>query len=128
MPKIQNVLGNGGLWSNIESAKHIHLLELLPVRFSPMSLLREIHNICIRIMSDNSTVVSYINEIGGRESCQSNEPRKEIYNWAIGRTNSLSAAQFIIELEWMFLNRVFQKILSRLNNLLIDLHASRLKV
>ena len=92
-------------------------------------------------MSDNTTVVSYINEIGGCKSPQCYGLAKEIWEWTMARNIWLSAAhipgcnnvsadalsrKFSMELEWMFSKQVFQKILSRFNNLEIDLFASRL--
>ena len=139
--KIENGEGTGGLWSKNESAKHINSLELLAVKFSLMSLLHGSHDIHVRIMSDNTTVVSYINEMGGCKSPQCNGLAKEIWEWAMARNIWLSAAhipgrnnvsadalsrKFSMELEWMFSKQVFQKILSRFNNLEIDLFASRL--
>ena len=106
-----------------------------------MSLLHGSHDIHVRIMSDNTTVVSYINEMGGCKSPQFNGLAKEIWEWAMARNIWLSAAhipgcnnvsadalswKFSMGLEWMFSKQVFQKILSRFNNLEIDLFTSRL--
>eukprot|EP00794_Sanderia_malayensis_P002377 gene2377-2739_t len=92
-------------------------------------------------MSDNTTAVSYINEMGGCKSPQCNELTKEIWEWAMTRNIWLSAAhipgcnnvsadalsrKFSMELEWMFSKKIFENILSLFNNLQIDLFASRL--
>ena len=89
-----------------------------------MSLLHGSHDIHVRIMSDNTTVVSYINEMGGCKSPQCNGLAKEIWEWAMARNIWLSAAhipgcnnvradalsrKFSMELEWMFSKQVFQK-------------------
>ena len=107
-----------------ESAKHINSLELLAVKFSLVSLLHGSHDIHVRIMSDNTTVVSYINEMGGCKSPQCNGLAKEIWEWAMARNIWLSAAhipgcnnvsgdalsrKFSMELEWMFSKQVFPK-------------------
>eukprot|EP00794_Sanderia_malayensis_P011634 gene11634-12834_t len=83
-------------------------------------------------MSDNTTAVSYINEMGGCKSPQCNELTKEIWEWAMTRNIWLSAAhipgcnnvsadalsrKFSMELEWMFSKKVFENILSLFNNL-----------
>ena len=84
-----------------------------------MSLLHERHNTHIRVMSDNSTAVTYINEMGGCKSHQCNEIAKEIWDWARVKNIWLLAAHisgcsnvgadessrnFNMELEWMFLS------------------------
>ena len=82
-----------------------------------MSLLHGSHDIHVRIMSDNATVVSYINEIGGCKSPLCNG----LWEWAMARNIWLSAAhipgsnnvsadalsrKFSMELEWMFSKQV----------------------
>ena len=139
--KLENGRSTGGIWSKNESANHINALELLAVKFSLMSLLHERHNTHIRIMSDNTTAVTYINEMGGCKSHQCNEIAKEIWDWARVKNIWLSAAHipgcnnvgadessrnFNMELEWMFSKQIFQKILSHFDDLQIDLFASRL--
>ena len=46
----------------------------------------------IRIMSDNTTDVAYINHMGGVKSPQCNKVAKEIWTWAERNQNWISAA------------------------------------
>lgn len=75
-----------------QKMRHINSLELLAVKFSLISLLHGSHSNHVRIMSDNTTAVSYINEMGGCKSPQCNDVTKEIWKWAMARNIWLSAA------------------------------------
>ena len=50
-----------GLWSEAETTYHINVLELLAVELGLKSLLIDCQNQHIRVVSDNTTTVSYIN-------------------------------------------------------------------
>ena len=54
-----------GVWSKSESLRHINYLELLAVTPALTSLLDNGSNIHVRIMSDDTTTISYINSMGG---------------------------------------------------------------
>ena len=81
-----------GIWSKSESSKHINYLELLAVKLAMFSLLDGRSNIHVRVMSDNTTAVSYINAMAGCRSLECNSLTKEIWDWAIDRNIWLSAA------------------------------------
>ena len=53
-----------GVWSKSESLRHINYLELLAVKLALASLFANRSNIHVRVMSDNTTTVSYINSMG----------------------------------------------------------------
>ncbi|XP_064647473.1 uncharacterized protein LOC135500157 [Lineus longissimus] len=55
-------------WSEQEASLHINLLELKAVLLAIKALLNQIRGKCIRILSDNTTVVSYIRRQGGTQS------------------------------------------------------------
>ena len=50
-----------GLWSEPETTNHINVLELLAVKLGLRSLLVDCRRQHIRVVSDNTTAVSYIN-------------------------------------------------------------------
>jgi len=54
-----------GIWSKSESTRHINCLELLAVKLALSSLFNNGSDIHVRVMSDNTTAVSYINAMGG---------------------------------------------------------------
>ena len=59
-----------GLWDAHETTFHINILELLAIQFGLIALLDKVHDQHIRIMSDNTTAISYIISMGG---CQSKD-------------------------------------------------------
>ncbi len=65
--KIENRISTCGIWSHDESVKHINCLELLAIHLALLSLFKNRNNIHVRIMCDNTTAVSYINEMGGMQ-------------------------------------------------------------
>jgi hypothetical protein len=138
---IQNGMRTSGIWSASETAKHINILELLAVKLSLMSLLADQTGSHVRIMSDNTTVVCYINDMGGSKSSERNRLAKSIWYWAIARNIWLSAAHvpgaknvsadelsrhFNLQLEWKVSASVFQKISACFGSPEIDLFASRI--
>ena len=123
--KIQDGRCTNGIWTASEAAMHINILELLAVKFLLMSLLADQTNTRIRIMSDNTTVVCHINDMGGSKSIECDRLSKAIWYWAIDRNIWLSAAHvpgaqnvsadelsrhLNLQLEWQVSNSVFQKI------------------
>ena len=139
--KIQDGRCTNGIWTASEAAMHINILELLAVKFSLMSLLADQTNTHIRIMSDNTTVVCYINDMGGSKSIECDRLSKAIWYWSIDRNIWLSAAHvpgaqnvsadklsrhLNLQLEWQVSNSVFQKISACFGSPEIDLFASRI--
>ena len=105
------------------------------------SLFNNRSDIHVRVMSDNTTAVSYINAIGGGKSLECNSLTQEIWNWAIVRNVWLSAAHIPgssivdahqlsrdleLDLEWMLSAHVFKRIVALCGQPDIDLFASRL--
>ena len=81
-----------GVWSKSESLRHINYSELVAVRLALASLLDNRSNIHFRIMSDNTTTISYINSMGGCKAIECNSLIKHIWDWARERKIWLSAA------------------------------------
>ena len=57
-----------------------------------MSLLTQDSNIHVRLMSDNSTVVAYINAMGVSKSVQVDHIAREIWDCSIAKSIWISAA------------------------------------
>ena len=80
--KLENGGTTCGIWSHDETEKHINCLELLAIQLALFSLLRDRSSIHVRIMCDNTTAVTYINEMGGCRSVACNT--QTIWSWATG--------------------------------------------
>ena len=60
----------GGLWNVEEQAFHINYSELKAVLLGLKSLLGHVHGKHIRIQSDNTTTVAYVNNMGVIKSAE----------------------------------------------------------
>lgn len=80
----------GGQWSEEESQLHSNELELKAIEFG-LKVLNHVHHVHIRIRSDDSTAVSYINNLGGVKSLRCHRLAKAIWIWAIDRDVHFSA-------------------------------------
>ena len=131
----------GGEWTESEKNSHINVLELQAVFFGLKSFLDKSTNEHIRIRCDNMTAVTYLNKKGGIKSLECHEISKNIWLWAIDRSNYISAEHlpgsqntiadkasrvFDKNTEWELDNKVFTKIEKTFGPLTIDLFASRL--
>ena len=82
-PTIEMALCNGqsaqGMWTPLETQKHINELELLAVYFGLKSFLYllKVKHVCIK--SDNSTTVCYLNAMGGTKSPLCNKIAKSVW-------------------------------------------------
>ena len=130
-----------GLWDANETTFHINILELLAIQFGLKSLLDKVHDQHIRIMSDNTTAISYITSKGGCQSKDCDNIARDIWSWAIARNNWLSASytpgkhniiadklsrEFNMTLEWKLNPAIFDKISYHFSKPGIDLFASRI--
>ena len=131
----------GGRWAPVEAEQHINELELKAVLFALSSLCNNVRNQHIRIMSDNTTTVCYINNMGGSKSRACNDIAKRIWRFALQRNNFLSSAHlpgkqnvladresrvFNDRTEWMLHQDIFQKLSQLWGPFEVDLFASRL--
>jgi hypothetical protein len=136
-----NDLKASGRWSSDEIHLHINVLELKAILFSLLSLFKDIQNSHIRVLSDSSTAVSYINNFGGVKSIQCHRVSKEIWLWAIANNNHLSAEHlpgsqnaiadrasrvFDDNTEWEIPLTYYNKLTEKFGLNDIDLFASRL--
>jgi len=136
-----NARTTGGHWSSTECRLHINVLELKAILFSLKSFLSEVKETHIRIQTDSSTAVCYINKLGGVKSMPCHRVTKDIWLWAIERDVHLSAEHlpgtqnveadkasrlFDENTEWQLSRSIFEKIEIRHGKIDIDLFASRL--
>ena len=75
----------GGCWDKIEQQEHIYCLEIKAVLLVLQALCDDCIDKHIRVKSDNSTTVHYINEMGGSKSYKCNLTAIQIWQWAIER-------------------------------------------
>ena len=130
-----------GLWNLAERKLHINILDLLAVQISLSALLSDVHGQHVRVESDNTTVISYINSMGGCHSLECDTITKDIWTWAIAKNIWLSAAfipgkinrvadkmsrEFNPKLEWTLNLSVFNKIVQCFSRPTVDLFASRI--
>jgi ribonuclease HI len=73
----------GGRWTQSESLKHINYLEILAIYYALQAFHDLVKNTHIKILTDNSTAVSYINNMGGVKSDDCNLISKKIWIWCI---------------------------------------------
>ena len=130
----------GGNWAKEEQNHHINYLELLGAWLTVQSFCKEIKNTHIKLLSDNTTAIAYINNMGGtKEKC--NELAHQIWLWCIEQNNWLTATHLPGKLnttadkesrsvhdntEWKLNCKLFQLIIGTWKTPTIDLFASRL--
>ena len=131
-----------GRWSFEEQDWHIKVLKMMAIKFALLSYMpfcnRKKH---IRVMSDNTTAISYINKQGGTHNIYLNDLAVELWEICKQRDIHLSAAhipgkhniladsasrEFVDAAEWMLSPHIFNKIVEDFGMPDIDLFASRL--
>ena len=137
---LTDVNKTGGQWKKEEQNFHINVKELLAILYSLQSLCGKCQNITIKILSDNTTAVNYVNNMGGTKQLCNSVARK-IWEWAKQRSVWLLAAHLPGKLnveadklsrtlhsniEWSLDQTVFQQVVTQLGPIEFDLFASRL--
>lgn len=130
----------GGRWLYEESLHHINFLELLAVSHSVKSFCKTKNNMHVKIMSDNSCAVAYINKMGGCKSEECNDLAFSTWSWCMERSIWLSASHvpgcenisdygsrhFSDNTEWKLNSQIFLKLTKKWGLPDIDMFASRL--
>ena len=132
----------GGKWKVIESDFHIKYLELLAVLYALRSFFKTEHGLHVRICSDNSCAVAYINHMGGgTHSRKLNFLARCIWVWCVRHNFWLTASHipgpdnviadffsrnFKEDIQWCLNREVFLEICNRFGEPDLDLFASRL--
>ncbi|XP_068707254.1 uncharacterized protein [Montipora foliosa] len=134
-----NTKSTGGRWSIDEAKHHINYLELLAAFHALQCFAPNHSRICLQ--TDNSTVVGYINKMGGMVSPSLNHLTRKLWVWYLERKISVVAQHipgkdnmyedyhsrnFNERIEWSLHPTVLRWITQRLWYPEIDLLASRL--
>lgn len=134
-------LKNGGPWNPSEKKLHINVLELKAVQFAIQSLTKHKQNIHVHIKSDNTTVVAYLNKMGGTRSELLLQTTKQIWTHCLSKKIMITAEHIPgiqnvqADLEsrqmrdtsnWMLNKGIFKQINQMWGPLNIDLFADRL--
>jgi hypothetical protein len=130
-----------GHWSVSERQEHINILELKACLLGLKSLCKGLKDLHIQVQMDNTTAITYLNNMGGTHSLLCNLLAKQIWAWAIksniwlsathipGRDNSeadKASREFNDRTEWMLNKDSFSNISRQFGTPIIDLFASRL--
>ena len=131
----------GGPCAQHESGSHINCLEMQAVLLGLKALCKNITEQHVRVQSDNTTAIAYINSTGGIKSRECDTLANEIWAWCIARDIWLSASHiqgsqnieadtesrvFKASTEWSLSTPVFEDINTKWGSFDIDLFASRL--
>ena len=139
---VMNDSKTGGIWNYDEKENHINYLELLAIFYALKAFQCQLKK-CnhVKILSDNTTAVSYINHMGGVKYPCCNSLAKSIWFWAkqhkiwltashiAGKDNitaDIQSRKFNDQVEWQLNKEIFKHICSVCGTPDIDLFASRL--
>ena len=131
-----------GVWTPQEASLHINFLEMKTVLFALQAWARELHDSCVLIRSDNTTVVQYIIRQGGTRSPALCTLAREIWSVALQYRIQLRAAHIagkenIIaddlsrgrgcppSTEWSMCDRTLEWMFNILGRPLVDLFAHK---
>lgn len=129
----------GGRWSIQESLKHINVLEMLAASLSVRAFCRARKSLHVRVMSDNSCTVAYIQNMSGNKSVECNNIVHDLLVWCMNRRIWLSACHipglrnvadhgsrnFNDNVEWQLDTSIFEQIVRTWGRPEIDMFASR---
>lgn len=130
----------GGRWSIEESENHINVLELMAILFALKALVDRLENKHVKVLSDSTTAVCYVNNMGGIKSDKCDAVSRDIWFLCMSKGIWISCAhipgveneadtpsrQFKDNIEWELKNEVFEKICCIWKKPDVDLFASRL--
>lgn len=130
-----------GSWSIAEKLLHINALELKAILLVLQGFTPVLTGKHIKVYCDNTTAMTYVNEMGGTESIICNEIATKIWKWCLnsnawitcshipGKLNTLAdMASCLVNdrHEWKLDERIFQQLCKVFGTPVIDLFASRL--
>ena len=70
-------------WSDAVRLLHINALELKALFFALQAFGLELYGTLVRVFCDNTTALSYVNEMGGMKSEACNEIAIQIWDWCV---------------------------------------------
>ena len=133
-----------GHWSFSECSFHINWKELKAVQLGLHSFAAQLADAApgwIKVNSDNTTAIAYINHYGGCHSALLDSLSREIWDWCISKNISLKAVhipgldntmadklsrELSENIEWSLSQLIFDRLCQTLGSPGIDLFASRL--
>ena len=130
-----------GRWAIEESQLHINELELKAIEFAVRAFSSCLEGKHVKVESDNSTAVTYINSMGGTKSPRCNDIAYQIWSWCIikniwltathiaGVTNTRDDEEsrlFNDRTEWTLDKTIFAKIVEHWGLPDVDLFAARI--
>ena len=131
----------GEQWSNVEREHLINYLELKAVLLGLQSLCNRVSKCHIKVLTDNTTAVAYLRNMGGTRSILCNDMAREIWLWCKEKQIWLSVSHipgadnvladkasrvFDDTTEWKVEATIYEKITERWGRPDIDMFASRL--
>ena len=130
-----------GFWDSDEKLQDINILELKASKLGVQALCQDLNNCHLQLQIDNTTAVTYINNMGGTHSLECNKQAKELILWCKNKNIWLTAchiagkdnteADFLSRkindnIEWSLKQEAFEFICSKFGKPTIDLFASRI--
>ena len=120
----------GGNWSVNEVTYQLNIKEMLAVKFALKSFAKESSNVSIKIIIDNTTVISVLKNMGTSHNFHLNSICRQIWEWCKGRNIWLfpvyintkenladrSSRITYIQGEWMLEKRLFNRVLKTLKS------------
>ena len=130
----------GEKWSEKQKSYHINVLELLAILMALKSFKKQVKDKHVRILTDSTTAMAYVNNMRGHKSQECNAVSIDIWNWCIKNNVWVScnyipgvmneadkpSRKFDNNLEWMLDKSIFERILDKPEKTSIDLFASKL--
>ena len=130
-----------GQWKYAEFFLHSNIQELMAIKFALIIFLQDYSGLQhVRVMTDNTTAIAYINKQGGIRSMYCNDLAVDIWNICIDKGCHISAAhipgvenitadtasrEFEESAEWMLSPHIFNNICSLYGTPDIDMFATR---
>ena len=93
----------GGGWNTDKAAHHINILELKAAFFALKSFCSQTCDTCVQIQIDNTTAVSYINNMGGSKSPTLNKLASKVWEWCTQQNIWVSAVHIVHTVHYLHL-------------------------
>ena len=137
---VLNDVSTEGLFLEQEQTNHINYLEILACFLTLQTFCSSLRDCHIKAMIDNTTAISYINNMGGR-TIQCNQLTRKLWLWCIegnlwitathipGKLNVLAdneSRHTFHDTEWKLHSAIFKRVSAFWGKPSIDLFASRL--
>jgi hypothetical protein len=131
----------GGRWSSHEKSLHINCLELIAIEYALKSFADKLSGKHVKVLTDNICAVTYLRNMGGSRSPESNKIANKIWQWCRskniwltvshipGKLNieaDVKSRHFNDNTEWQLNTGTFERVTFTLGMPEIDLFASRL--